>query len=127
MKVVLRKPLFLAESQSCGCLLRNLVLEDTVATASPRGIAGNRGCECIQREPGPPCGLMFLGGWSSLSIQSQRLYCSGQSISCICCTCCICNVKEVPVAGHSKHSAGVPICHFYYKVTFLHIRTISDQ
>ena len=37
------------------------------------------------------------------------------------------NLNEVSVTGHSKHSAKVQNCHFYYKVTFLHIRTISDQ
>lgn len=37
------------------------------------------------------------------------------------------NLNEISVSGHSKHSAKVQICHFYYKVTFLHIRTISDQ
>lgn len=37
------------------------------------------------------------------------------------------NLTEVSVTGHSKHSAKVQICHFYYKVTFVQIRTISDQ
>lgn len=120
-----QKALFPSQFCCCGFQLGNLVLEETVTTVISSEHSRKYGLQMCSEGSQATSGIHHLGQWISLSLQSQRP--DAQDSLCIVFSACALSDGQPYWTLCSKHSARVHSCQFYYKLTFLHVRTISDQ